>query len=129
MAKRVFISFKAEDEKQVRGLRLLNANENFDVDFYDESVRTAIRSENETYVRQKIREKINRTSVTVCLIGKNTHASEWVAWELDESIKKGNKMTAMALKGIDKATLPAPIKERKLTFHAWDAAALGRLVQ
>jgi MTH538 TIR-like domain (DUF1863) len=66
--KRVFISFRHEDKQQINGLRLLAANQKFDIEFYDESLRTAIDSTNAPYVRSKIREKINRTSV---LIGKS----------------------------------------------------------
>lgn len=129
MKKRVFISFKSEDKQQVWGLRLLAANPDFDVDFFDESVRTPINSQNSAYIRSKISEKINRTTVTLCMIGVNTHTSEWVRWELEESINKGNLIIAMALKGIERATLPEPIKRLKLKFHAWDHIGLGRLIR
>ena len=33
--KHVFLSFRAEDKAQVNGLRLLSANDAFDVEFYD----------------------------------------------------------------------------------------------
>jgi antiphage defense system Thoeris ThsB-like protein len=55
--KRVFISFRAEDRQKVNGLRLLAANPNFEIEFYDESVRTAINSTNADYIRRQIREK------------------------------------------------------------------------
>lgn len=128
MKKRVFLSFKAEDRQQVQGLRLMAANDKFDIEFFDESVRVAIDSNNAEYVRRKIREKINRTSVTICMIGTETHASKWVEWELEESFNKGNTVITMALKGIDSAVLPAPIRARSLTFHAWDADELAKLV-
>ena len=126
--KRVFISFAHEDRAQVDGLRLLNANDAFDIEFYDESVRTAVDSESKAYIRKVIREKINRSSVTVCMIGKRTHDSEWVDWELEESDSKGNTIIAMALKGIGEAALPKLIKEKGLTFHGWDHKKLGELI-
>jgi hypothetical protein len=52
--KRVFISFRHEDKQQVNGLRLLAANQKFDIEFYDESVRAAIDSTNAAYIRSKI---------------------------------------------------------------------------
>ena len=127
--KRGFISFKAEDKQQVQGLRLLAANPDFDIEFFDESVRREIRSNDNAYVRRKIREKISRSSITICMIGKNTHKSDWVTWELEESFDKGNTVIAMALKGIDEAVLPKPIKDRSLTFHAWDYEKLFKLIQ
>lgn len=129
MKKRVFISFKSEDKQQVWGLRLLASNPDFDIDFFDESVRVPIDSKNSSYIRQKIREKIDRTTVTLCMIGSNTHKSEWVRWELEESINKGNQIIVMALKGIDRAILPEPIHRLKLTFHPWDHNNLARLIK
>ena len=128
MAKRAFLSFAAEDLPQVRGLRLLAANPGYDLEFFDESVTKEINSTNESYVRSVIRDKINRTSVTVCLIGATTHRSKWVDWELEESQKKGNTIIAMALKDVHQATLPTLVKTKGLTFNGWDPALLGRLI-
>lgn len=127
--KRVFLSFIGEDKMQVQGLRLLAANPDFDLEFYDESIRVAIDSEDADYVKRVIREKISRTTVTVCLIGKDTHTSAWVDWELEESDEKENTIIVMALKGIDSAILPKLIREKKLTFNPWDPAQLGKLIE
>jgi len=126
--RRVFLSFVDEDREQVNGLRLLAANPNYDLDFYDESVRVPIDSERANYIKQRIREKISRTSVTVCLIGESTYTSRWVDWELDESDKKGNTIIAMALKGIERATLPTLVAQKKLTFRAWNPFQLSQLI-
>jgi hypothetical protein len=127
--KRVFLSFRAEDKQQVQGLRLMAANDKFDIEFFDESVSTPIDSTNREYIRRKIREKINRTTVTVCLISPETHTSTWVEWELQESFDKENTVIAMALKSVDSAILPPSIKSRNLTFHAWDPNHLARLIE
>jgi hypothetical protein len=120
--------YRDGDLQQVRGLRLLKDNPNFELEFYDESVTVAINSRDADYIKQRIRDKIRRCSVTVCLIGKTTHTSRWVEWELETSEKLGKKTIVMALKGIDRATLPAFVKERNLPFHAWDPAHLARLI-
>src|SRR5438045_5740670 len=104
--KRVFLSFLGEDKQKVQGLRLLAANPDYDLEFYDESVRVEIESRDAEYVKRRIREKIGRTSITVCLISEETYSSKWVNWELKESEAKGNTIIAMALKGDDSAVLP-----------------------
>ncbi len=101
--KRVFLSFRAEDRLQVQGLRLLAANPDYDLEFYDESVRVAVDSWNADYVKKVIREKINRSSVTVCMISALTYTSAWVDWELSESEQKGNNTIAMGLKDVTAA--------------------------
>ena len=126
--KRVFLSFLAEDRKQVDGLRLLASNPNYELEFYDESVRAPFNSSDADYIKSRIREKIKRTSVTVCLISQDTHTSDWVNWELNESEKQGNKIIAMALKGTQRATLPILIKQKGLTFYGWEPAKLNSLV-
>lgn len=128
--KRVFLSFRSEDRNQVNGLRLLAANDRFDIEFYDESVTRAIDSSDPTYIRRVIREKISRTSVTVCLVSALTHTSEWVQWELEESIVKGNKIICMGLpNGPPSLVLPAPVKQQGLPWYAWDIDALARLIE
>ena len=126
--KRVFLSFAAEVLLQVRGLRLLKDNPNFELDFYDESVRDPIDSRNADYIKSVIPEKIRRCSVTVCLISKTTVKSKWVEWELQTSEQERNKIIVMALKGINEAILPQFAKECRLTFHAWDPEHLARLI-
>ena len=56
--KRVFISFRHEDKQQVNGLRLLAANDKFDIGFYDESLQVAIDSDNAKYVKSRSRKKL-----------------------------------------------------------------------
>lgn len=127
--KRVFISFRAEDRQQVNGLRLLAANPNFDIEFYDESVRTAIDSNNAAYIRSKIREKIDRTSVTLCMVSQLTYTSTWVNWELEESINKGNTIICMGFSGgPNQLTLPEPAKRLNLPWYLWDHNLLARLI-
>ena len=75
MARRVFISFKAEDKPNVDGLRLLAKNPNYDLEFYDESVRAPVNSQNASYIKQGIREKIRRSGVVLCLVNTDTHKS------------------------------------------------------
>ena len=127
--KRVFISFAHEDKPQVNGIRLLAANPRFDIEFYDESVRTAIDSQNAAYIRQKIREKISRTSVTVCMVSATTHQSQWVAWELEESLDKGNAIICMGLPGgPGNLILPEPARRLQLQWWLWDHNKLGELI-
>jgi len=129
MAKRVFLSFIVEDKDHANGVRLLAKNPNNDLEFYDESVREPFDSTNAEYLRHKIKEKIDRTSVTVCLISEDTHKSKWIDWELETSDKKGNAIVAMAVKGVTRAVLPKLIKEKELTFYDWDVNKLAELIK
>lgn len=126
--KRVFTCFASEDLDQVNGLRGLMQNPNHELEAYDESVREPINSRNAGYVKQQIAEKIKRSSVTVCLVGKTTHQSEWVHWEIKKSAREGNEIIAMALKGVEKPRLPALIQQKRIACHPWDADVLSDLI-
>jgi hypothetical protein len=126
--KRVFLSFRVEDKKQVDGVRLLAANDNFDIEFYDESVRVPINSQNADYIKTKIREKISRSTVTVCLMSAYTHASDWVNWEIEESYKSGNTVIFMGLPGHPQnMQLPASAKPNT-GWWIWDHNQLAKLI-
>jgi hypothetical protein len=128
--KRVFISFRHEDKPQVNGLRLLAANGKFDIEFYDESLSVPIKSENAIYIKRVIKQKIDRTSVTVCMVSALTHTSEWVNWELETSFAKGNKIICMGLKnGPENLTLPATARQLKLPWYFWGHDELARLIE
>lgn len=125
--KRVFLSFMVEDRQTVNGIRLLASNPRHPIEFYDESVTTPYNSNNANYIKQQIREKINRTTVTVCIISRNTHTSQWVNWELETSINKGNTIIPMGIPGLTNANLPPSINGQ--TWWLWDMAHLTRLIE
>jgi hypothetical protein len=127
--KRVFISFRQEDKPQVNGLRLLAANDKFDIEFFDESLSVPIKSENAAYIKRKIKEKIDRTTVTVCMVSALTYTSEWVDWELETSFAKGNRLIFMGLKdGPDRLQLPKLAGQLNLPWHVWDHNHLAQLI-
>jgi hypothetical protein len=126
--KRVFLSFASEDLDHVRGLRLLKDNPDFDLEFYDESIKEPIDSRNADYIKRVIGEQISRTSVTVCLISETTYQSKWVDWELEKSDEEEKTIIAMAIKGVESAVLPRLIKEKNLTFWSWDPEYLAKLI-
>lgn len=126
--KRVFLSFKMEDKKQVDGIRLMAWNDKFDLEFYDESVRVPYKSENAQYIRSNIRAKIQRCTVTVGFMGQNTHLSEWVNWELNTSIEMQKRIVLIGLpNGPNQLTLPAAV--RGYQWYLWSPETLARLIE
>ncbi len=97
--RRLFLSFHYEDREQVAGFRLMAHGPNSSVDFYDGSVRSAVNSEQSSYIRQAIREKISKCSVVVCLIGNGTAWRDWVDWELQTAVDLGKGICGYRLKG------------------------------
>lgn len=99
MAKRrVFISFDHDDTDQVNGfLGLRNIIDN--LEFFNHKLDREIQGSNDDYKRRVIRERyIRPASVTIVLIGASTAWSQWVDWEIQDSVAEGNGLLGIRLK-------------------------------
>lgn len=101
--RRIFISFDHDDTDQVNGF--LGLREIIDgVEFFNHKLDRRINSTDGNYVGRVIREDyITPASVTVVLIGNRTAQSEWVKWEIAESLKQGKGILGIRLKGTNGA--------------------------
>jgi hypothetical protein len=123
MASNVFVSFDHDDQRQVGGFKLLKNNPNHPLDFQDYSLKDDVRDRSgrpikyppsdprSKPVRDKILAKFDLASKLVVLIGDDTHASEWVDWEINsfyelkQPLSKENtwkRIRGMTLKGSDR---------------------------
>ncbi len=117
--RRVFLSFHAEDKKQVSGFRLMLKNPNIDMDFYDQGLQEPVNSEQGTYIKKVIRHKIRASSVILCLIGNGTAWRDWVDWELKTAISLGKGVCGARLKQSYGRTPPI-LKEIGAPIARWD---------
>lgn len=117
--RRIFISFHQEDKQQVNGFRLMALNSRVETDFYDASLREPVQSENSAYVRGVIRQKIQRASIVLCLIGNGTAWREWVDWELRSGIEFGKGICGVRLKE-SRGRTPPILREIGAPVASWD---------
>ncbi|HHY74089.1 MAG TPA: TIR domain-containing protein [Bacillus bacterium] len=101
MAKKIFVSYHsaAEDTRYKNLLVAWSEHDNgfFDIKFNDTSVGVSINSNNATYIKSVIKGKISESSVFLCLIGKDTHKSDWVQWEIEKAVELGKKIVAVKI--------------------------------
>lgn len=90
MARKIFISYQHKDQMKAKGFNLLKWNKNVNVEFVGRHLLDPVDSKNEEYIKSKVSEQIKGTSVTVVLLGKETHESDWVKWEIERSLAKDN---------------------------------------
>jgi hypothetical protein len=148
VASNVFVSFDHDDQRQVGGFKLLKNNPNRPLDFQDHSLKDAVRDRSgrpikyppsdarSKPVRDAILAKFDRASKLVVLIGDDTHASEWVDWEINafyslkQPLSKENtwkRIRGMTLKGSEQAIVPnALYNGRSTQWLAWDPEALDK---
>ncbi len=117
--RRVFISFQSDDLNEVNLFRGQAKNEDSELDFIDSSLKVPFNSENAEYIKRGIRDRIDQCSVTVVFIGEKTHESEWVDWEIRESIRRGKGVVAMTSSDDPSLKLPKAVKEYNIKVVPW----------
>jgi len=125
MAEKTFISFRGEDEFKVWTLRGLAEFKNVEFDMDDVSLREAIDSKDDAYIKSVIRPKIKACKVCLCLIGENTHRSrKWVPWEINLAAEEGKQIIAMRFKNMSSATTPSVLTQQSVVPFDWDVDKL-----
>jgi hypothetical protein len=124
----VFLSFAYEDVNLVNLLRGQARNENVPLEFNDWSVSEPINSERAIYIKEKISDRIAHSSVTVVFLSDSARTSEWVDWEVRESLRQGKHVIGVFPKGAAPRE-PTAFKEHRLKSVPWPdlAAAIDRL--
>lgn len=101
MAKKIFVSYHSavEDTRHKNLLVAWSKNDNghFDIKFDDTSVGVSINSDNATYIKSVIKKKISESNTFLCLVGKDTHNSDWVKWEIDKAVELKKKIVAVKI--------------------------------
>ncbi len=112
--KHVFISHHHRDDASVD--KLTDMLKGRDIDLRNSSIR-ALRPENQDRfkngkvkdetIKRWLRRKISWASTVVVLIGEQTHARPWVAWEIDEANRQGKQIVGV----FERAGLDAEVPE------------------
>jgi len=118
--RRVFLSFRGEDKTLVDLFRGQAKNKNTDLDFIDFSLRAPFNSKNAEYIKRGIRERIRQSSVTIVLITESTYKSEWVDWEIRESVRLGKGVVGVKLKDDSSIKIPNAIEEHGFRVVGWN---------
>ncbi|MCY4417277.1 MAG: TIR domain-containing protein [Chloroflexi bacterium] len=119
MARRIFISCQYEDQMKAKGFNLLRWNKNVPVEFVGRHILDPVNSTNKDYISRKIREQLTGTSVTIVLIGDKTWGSGWVAYEVEQSLKKGSPNGILGIRLHDGVTVPDSLRECGAEIIDW----------
>ena len=125
----VFISFSSDDLDEVNLLRGQAKNENSDIEFNDYSLKAPFNSENADYIKRGIRERIRQSSVTVVYVSDSTADSEWVDWEIRESLEMGKGVLAMHKGNTRPKRLPKAIIENNIEVLPWKQQLINEAIQ
>ena len=125
----VFISFSSDDLDEVNLLRGQAKNENSRIEFNDYSLKAPFNSKDGDYIKRGIREQIRQSSVTIVYVSDKTADSEWVDWEIRESLKMGKGILAMHKGDTPPKRLPRAITENNIEVVPWNQQRLNEAIQ
>ncbi|WP_222928607.1 TIR domain-containing protein [Bacillus infantis] len=108
MNKTVFVSFDYDmDSHYKRLLNAWNANSSFSFGFTDHSITVPINSTNASVIKAGITKKLSQARYCLVIIGKDTHRSEWVSWEINKAKELGLQL--LGVKTHYNNTTPTPL--------------------
>lgn len=97
MAKKaIFISYDYDNDRNYKNMLLAwDANKEFDFSFTDHSADISIDSTDTAAIKRAISAKINNATYFLCIVGKKTNTSKWVAWEISKAVELKKKIVAV----------------------------------
>ena len=115
MTRNVFLSFTTEDKSLVDLFRSQAKDRQSALVFRDYSIKEAF----EYAWKTNAERLIQACSVTICLIGKTTHQSKAVAWEVRKSVELGKYVMAVSLE-LTVPIVPPALAELNVKPLPWD---------
>jgi hypothetical protein len=125
----VFISFVSEDLNDVNLLRGQAKNESSDIEFNDWSLREPFDSKRAEYIKRGIKDRIERSSVTLVYISEHTADSKWVDWEIRESVRMGKGIIAVHKGKSPPQDVPNALNELKIPIIPWTQKGMAAAIQ
>ena len=111
----VFISFHVDDENQVQLLRAQSKRDDFNLDFYDYSVKEPFSEQ----WKKNVAAKIALTSATIVMIGPGTSNRKAVQFEIEESYRQNKKVIGVRIYKNERHSIPEEMKRNGAPIINW----------
>jgi hypothetical protein len=125
----VFISFVSEDIDDVNLLQGQAKKESSDIEFNDWSLREPFDSKRAEYIKRGIKDRIERSSVTLVYVSEHTADSKWVDWEIRESVCMGKGVIAVHKGESLPQKVPNALTELKIPIIRWTQKGIAAAIE
>ena len=115
----VFVSHYHEDEDNIKRMKDL-LGDDYSIRNYSVTSEKYNNASNKEYIQSLLRPLINQASTFICLIGPNTHDSDWVNWELDQAFKQGKRIIGVYLWGAKDSDIPPALEDAADAMVGWN---------
>lgn len=124
----VFVSHFHEDESNVKTLKNLVGDS---VTLKNSSVTSDKfnRAHNPEYIKKTLRGRIDWAAKFVCLIGPNTHDSEWVKYEIEYAHKMGKPIVGVFVRGAKDSDIPDALNDYASSIVGWNKDSVLKAFQ
>jgi hypothetical protein len=139
MARRAFFSFHYENDVWragvVRNSHIVEGTAA--AGFHDASLWEEAKKKGQDALKRMINAALDNTTVTVVLIGAETASREWVDYEIQRSIDRGNGLLGIYIDDIKnpkgqvsaRGAVPQRLKDAKAAVYVWDRDKFGEWIE
>lgn len=120
---KIFISHSWAHHDDLLALRnLLNSRGYFNVEFTEASRDVPINSPNASYIKARLRAKIQSSDVVLALSGIYASHSEWMPWELDTAKSYGIPIIGVVPRGQER--ISQEVFTRSIVDVRWNTESI-----
>jgi hypothetical protein len=120
----IFISHEGEDDSHLQGMKQRLIDQGYDVRNYsvDSTNHNDEKRPSDAEIRETLRTRISWSSALICLIGEDTHKSDWVNFEIEEAKNQGKNIVGVYVHGCaNDVELPEAFKKYGGTPLGWNS--------
>ena len=119
----VFISHSWSHHSDLEALRnLINQRPYFHANYSEVSRDEPINSINASYIRTRLRERLQSADVIIALAGIYASHSQWMEWELDTALSLGKRIIGLVPRGNERVS--AMVSSRASTIIRWNTESI-----
>lgn len=125
---KIFISHSWAHSDDLEDLRkLLNSRGYFNVEFTEASKDVPINSTNATYIKARLRTKIQSSNIVLALAGIYASHSDWMPWELDTAKGLGISIIGIIPRGQER--ISQAVYSRSITDVRWNTESIVEAIR
>ncbi|QCR86437.1 TIR domain-containing protein [Moraxella osloensis] len=127
--KNVFISHYGKDDEHVQNLKQLLKSNGMTIKNSSIDSTKPNQASNESYIKGLLRDRIRWAGTTIVLIGPRTHTRDWVNWEIEQSVKQGNRVVGIYINGGTTSDLPENFKKYGSALVGWRSETIIKAIE
>lgn len=119
----IFISHSWAYVDDLKNLKHLLENRGyFNVQFEEATPDVPINSENASYIKQRLRQKISNSDVVLGIAGVYASYSDWMTWELDKALELDKPIIGVVPRGAER--ISTVVSSRAKEVVRWNTESI-----